>query len=350
MERNAKIGIGLVVLGVLGVGVYYQYKKDAALGTTSATADLPELKVGDDVDKIDITNGSKGEVVLEKKGDKWELTKPVTAPANEQFVKTLTDSLKELKVVDRAAPKADDEEKKTFELGPDKGVHVVAFKGADKKLDATFGKSGGLGDAMILDGKEGVFLVTGYSSWTFAKEAKEWRNREILKLDDAAVTTFEIANKNGDFLFTKADGDAGNAWKGTDKGKAIEHFDPSKVPAALGAFKDLMADDFADGKSAAETGVDSPEATVTIKMKDGATHTIKVGKAAEKNHYAQKDDDMPIFTVGALPYEWASGAESKFQQAADAGAPAGKPAGHPAVPPPGHPAVPPPGHPAVPGK
>jgi hypothetical protein len=359
MERNAKIGIGLVVLGALGVGLYFQIKKDQSLGTVSTTADLPELKVGDDVDKIDITNGSKGEVVLEKKGDKWELSKPVVAPANEQFVKTMVDAFKELKLVDRAAPKADDELKKTYELGPDKAVHVIAFKGPDKKLDATFGKSGGLGDAMMLDGKPEIFLVKGYSSWTFAKEAKEWRNREILKIDDANATSFEIDNKSGNFVFTKASGaDGGNAWTGTFKKKPIEHFDASKVPTALGAFKNLMADDFADGKTAAETGVDAPEATVTIKMKDGATYAIKIGKAADKAHYAQKNDEMPIFTMGAFPYEWATGELSKFQQPADAGAPdSGKPAaggpgglklppGHPGGGmPPGHPGGPPPGHP-----
>ena len=44
---------------------------------TTTSADLPEIKAPDDIDKISITNGDKGEVVLEKKGDKWELTKPV---------------------------------------------------------------------------------------------------------------------------------------------------------------------------------------------------------------------------------------------------------------------------------
>ncbi len=323
MERNAKIGIGLVVLGALGVGVWYQYKKDQQLGTASASADLPELKVGDDIDKVDITNGSKGEVVLEKKGDKWELSKPVSAPANDQFVKTLVDALKELKLVDRAAPKADDETKKMYELTPDKGVHVIAFKGADKKLDATFGKSGGLGDAVILDGKDEVFLIKGYSSWTFAKEAKEWRNRDILKIDDAAVVSMEIANKNGDWIFTKTDADGGNNWKGVEakKNKPLPNFDPSKVPGALGAYKNLTAEDFADGKSPAETGVDAPVATVTIKMKDNATYAIKIGKEAEKAHYAQKNDDMPIFTLGALPYEWATAELTKFQMPSDAGAP-----------------------------
>ena len=57
-------------------------------------------------------------------------------------------------------------------------------------------------------------------------------------------------------------------------------------------------------------------------MKDGATHTIKIGKAADKAHYAQKDGDATIYTIGAYPYEWASGEMSKFQNiSADAGAP-----------------------------
>ncbi|MGE5183695.1 MAG: DUF4340 domain-containing protein, partial [Acidobacteriota bacterium] len=71
-----------------------------------------------------------------------------------------------------------------------------------------------------------------------------------------------------------------------------------------------------------ETGLDSPEETVTIKMKDGATHVLKIGKTAEKNsHYAQKEGDATIFTIGTYPYEWAAGPLSKYQQATDAGAP-----------------------------
>src|SRR5277367_1338100 len=115
MERNAKIGIAGVVLVGLCVGLYYQQKKDAALGTAASKADLPELKVaGDEFDKIDITN-PKGEVVLEKQGEKWVVTKPVNAPANQTNVKSLVDGMKDLKLVDRAVTKADDESKKTYE-------------------------------------------------------------------------------------------------------------------------------------------------------------------------------------------------------------------------------------------
>ncbi len=324
MERNAKIGIAGVVLVGLGVAVYYQYKKDAALGMATSKAELPELKVPEDVDQIDIINGSKGEVILKKEGDKWVVTKPAAgAPANAANIKSLIDNMKDLKIVDRAVTKADDEAMKTYELTADKGIHVLVTKGGDTKLNATFGKSGGLGDAVKLDGNADILLVKGYSSWMYGREVKDWRDREMFKLDDANIDGFEIDNKNGKFVFSKGAGkDGGSAdWMGIHDKKPIANIDTSKPVAALGAFKNLSADDFGDGKSAAETGLVTPEETVTIKMKDGGTHVLKVGGSADKNHYAQRDSDATIYTIPALPYEWATAELSTFQQASDAGAP-----------------------------
>jgi len=322
MERNAKIGIAGVVLVGLCVAVYYQQKKDAAMGTTSAKGDLPELKVGDDEDKITITNGSKGEIVLEKKGDKWELTKPVSAVANQTNVKSLVDNMKDLKVVDQVTGAKPED----YDLQPDKAVHVVAMKGADKKLDARFGKSGGLGDAFMLEGNTNIFLVKGYSSWMYGRETKDWRDRQMFDFKDTDVASMEITGAHGHFLFTKGDKDGGASdWAGVHDKKAIPSLDGTKVGNAVGSFKNLMAEDFGDGKTSAETGLDAPEETVVIKMKDGATHTLKIGKPADKAHYAMKDSDPIIYTIGAYPYEWASGEMSKFQNvpASDAGAPDG---------------------------
>ena len=275
----------------------------------------------DDVDKIDIVNGSKGEVVLEKHGDKWELTKPVDAPANQTNVKSVVDNLKELKVADRATQGADEESKKRYDLMPDKAIHVIAFKGADKKVDRTFGKSGGLGDAMMIAGNPDIYLVTGYSSWMYGREPKDWRNREMFKLEDADITSLELTGKNGDFVFSKGEKDGGGTeWAGLHDKKPIPSFDTQKATTVVNAFKNLMAEDFGDGKP--DTGLDAPEETVTIKMKDGATHVLKIGKPAEKSsHYAQKEGDATVYTIGTYPYEWATGEVSKFQQATDAGAP-----------------------------
>src|SRR4051812_35400530 len=104
LSRDKQILIGVVALAGLGGLVYRQVKVDAQKGTTAAvSADLPTISASDDVDKLSITNGDKPEVVLEKKGDKWFVTKPVNAPANQQNVKSVLDNLKELKAKETIA-------------------------------------------------------------------------------------------------------------------------------------------------------------------------------------------------------------------------------------------------------
>mgnify|MGYP000502908086 CR=1 FL=1 len=82
MNRSTQIWIGVVALAGLGGLAYMQYNKDKAVGTTQEKPiDVPEIKGTDDVDKLSIMNGDKGEVLLEKKGDKWMVTKPIEAAA-----------------------------------------------------------------------------------------------------------------------------------------------------------------------------------------------------------------------------------------------------------------------------
>src|SRR5689334_21131215 len=197
MERSTQIWIGVVVLAALAGGVYKVSKDDAQKGSaTTTSADLPDLKAPDDIDKISITNADKGEVVLEKKGAgaeaKWEVTKPVQAPANQTNVKQLLDNLKELKAKEVITSAPSEDQKKEFQFEKDKAVKVQTFKGSDKKLDATFGKSGARGQMAMVEGKPSIYAVAGYSSYVYAREVKGWRDTEILKYDDANVSQVTI--------------------------------------------------------------------------------------------------------------------------------------------------------------
>jgi hypothetical protein len=118
-SRDKQIVGGLVVLVGLGALVWRQTKKDAQLGAPPTTAgDMPTISGTDDIDKIDITNADKGEVVLEKKDDKWTVTLPVNAPANQQNVKSLIDNLKELKAKEVIADQGTDDLMKSYDLVP----------------------------------------------------------------------------------------------------------------------------------------------------------------------------------------------------------------------------------------
>jgi len=336
LSRDKQIGVALVVLAGLGAAVYFQQKKDAQVGTVARSGtDLPTLSGPEDLDKISVTNGDKGEFVLAKEGDKWMLTKPVHALANQGNVKQLIDNLKELKASEVVASAATDDLKKSYDLDAAHAVHVVAWKGAEQKVDDTFGKSGSRGEMVMVGDKPAIFAAKGFSVSLYNREQKGWRDTEIFKFDDANASSVAVETANGSFSFTK-----GDKWAGTFKGHAIDRYDDAKVGQLLTAFKSLQADDFGDGKAPTETGLDKPAGTVTISLKDGAgKYVLHVGKTATATtYYAQKDGEPTVYTIGKAIADWATADEAKFQKpAGDAGAAPAKPG--PKLPP-GHPAPP----------
>jgi hypothetical protein len=334
MKTEHKIYAALGVLVVLGGGLYAtqqkEKKEESAHSAVAATADLPSFKVGkDDVEaitKIEIKNADKSNVTLEKKGDNWELSAPLSAKANAANVRSLLDNLKELKVkeaIDRGTSTY-----AQYELTDEKGVHVVAYKGAEKLVDAYFGKSGSRGQLARVGGKDGVYVVGGYSSFLYAREVKNWRETSILKFEDANVIQASITNANGQFSFSKNDDKWSGSWAKRDKDKKLEKpekkwekFDEAKVKDMLRAFKSLSAEDFADEK--ADSGLAEAEANgglIEIKLKDNAGDIkIKVGKTSKgSSRYALKDGgDGTVYVISSWSADWAVADHGKFEKADD---------------------------------
>ncbi len=331
MKTEQKIYAAIGVLVVLLGGLWFALKseKDDALAhsLTAASASLPEVKLpADDVDKvtkIEIKNANKSDVVLEKQGESWKLTKPVEYQANQQNVKSLLDNLKELRVKDSID--TGKSQYATYDLEDDKAVHVEVHKDATKAVDLYFGKSGTRGQMTRIADKEGVYVASGYSNYLYTRDVKDWRDRDVLKFEDANVVGVTITNANGAFSFSKGSDDK---WSGTFKGRAITGFDPEKVKDMIRSYKALTADDFAEpGKGPADTGLDKP-AVVTFKLKDeGGTLKLNVGKEiAGKGRYAEKEGSPTVVILSTYTSDWAVAAESKFQKpeaVKDGGAPGG---------------------------
>ncbi|MCC6557755.1 MAG: DUF4340 domain-containing protein [Polyangiaceae bacterium] len=332
MKTEHRIYIAVAILAILGIVLWTTQKKQkqelAEHSATAASADLPKIGVPkDDVEKItkvEIKNADKGEVTLEKKGDTWELVKPVSAKANAANVRSLLDNLKELKLkepIDRTTGTYGQ-----YELTDEKAVHVVAYKGAEKALDMYFGKSGSRGQMARVGGQDGVYIAGGYSSYLYTREAKNWREMSILKFEDANAIQVEVENKNGKFSFSKND----DKWSGTfaprskagkleKPGKKWEKFDEAKVKDLLRAYKNLNAEDFGDEKS--DTGLDAAAengGVIRIVLKDNAgDHTIKVGKTSKaSSRFAIKDGgDGTVYVLSSWSADWAVAEPKKFEKA-----------------------------------
>jgi hypothetical protein len=331
MKTETKLIAALAILALLVGGFFLsrdkQKKDDAAHTVTAASADMPSIALPKDdtdkVTKIEIKNADKSNVTLEKKGDAWELTAPVSAKAEQSNIKSLLDNLKELKVKESITKSADLYGQ--YDLTDEKAVHVVAYKGADKAIDLYFGKSGSRGQVMRAGGKDGVYVADKYSSYLYTREVKNWRERAILKFEDANAIQVSIENKNGLFSFSKND----DKWSGAvtlrDKDgnlnkepeKKWEKFEPEKVKDMLRAYKSLNAEDFGDDKS--DTGfADAAKegGIVKVTLKDNAGNfTIKVGKVSKgTSRFAQKEGSDLVFTISSWSADWATAAQTKFEK------------------------------------
>ena len=324
LSTEHRIYAALGLLAALGGGVYLTQKDQKAEDTRhvvgAASVNLPEMRLPgeetDKVTKIEIQNADKGSVTLEKVGAEWRLKKPVDYAANQANVKTLLDNLKEVK----GKEQIDSGSTAFAEYGVDdaKAVRVTLYKGADKGLELFFGKAGGRGQMARKTGQEGVFAVSGYSAYLYTREVKNWRDTAITKFEEDKPTKVEIENENGRFVFTK-DGDA---WTGKAKGSGkddklekIDRFDDAKIKDMLRAFKALAADDFADDKSDADTGLDKPAAKITITLKEGEPVKLSVGKTSSgESRFLRKDGTPQVFTISSWSAGWAVAKTDKFQK------------------------------------
>lgn len=324
-EKKIYVAVGVLALlgGALGLLAKNANEDAKAHSAAGAAALLPDVKLADDaadkLDKIEIKNGAKGSVTLEKQGAEWKVVKPASYAANQQNVKSLIDNLKTLKLKESIDPSA--AAYATYECDDEKSVHVVASKGAEKAIDLYFGKSGGRGQMVRVGGKDGVFAASGYSSYLYAREVKDWRDKEVFKFEDGNAISVSIKNEAGELSFSKNE----DKWSGTFGGAPIDGFDPEKVKDMLRALKALTAEDFGDDKSAADTGLDKPVATVVVKLKDDAgTYELQVGKTSTgSSHFAKKKGSDTVYVIGSWSADWATAAASKFQKtdpSKDAGA------------------------------
>jgi hypothetical protein len=324
IEQKIYAAGGILVLLLGGLWMVMKNAREEAMthSQVAAAAALPEIKLAaDDADKItkiQIQNAGKGEVVLEKQGDAWKVTKPVNYAANPANVKALLDNLKEIRLKDSID--TGKTQYAAFDLEDEKAVHVQLHKDTAKAFDLYFGKSGTRGQMTRLTDKDGVYVTSGYSSYLYTREVKDWRDRDIVKFEDGNVISASITNENGNFSFSKND----DKWTGTFKGKPIPNLEVEKVKDMLRSFKTLSADDFGDGKTPMETGLAKPS-TVTFTLKDdGGTIKMLIGSISTgTSRYAQKDGNPTIFVVNSFAGDWATAALSKFQKA-EAGKDGGK--------------------------
>ncbi|MCR4742135.1 MAG: DUF4340 domain-containing protein [Treponema sp.] len=154
-----------------------------------------ELK--EEPDEISITSPDES-FTLVKENDHWFVGEK-KYPANDDYVESLLDSLKSVKVMDKVASANNDLTISRYELNEGKNILVTAKKEGNTLRTLNIGKESTAGSQayITVDGGKDIYLAGGSLSSTFGKDLSYFRSRNVYSLDKEQITSVSITPENG---------------------------------------------------------------------------------------------------------------------------------------------------------
>jgi hypothetical protein len=239
-----------------------------------------------DADKLELVRGPR-KVTFAKVNATWKVTAPLASDAEQAALDDLVAELARLRAADWVAEKPTPAELKTFGLESPEATWTVS--NADKVLlTLKLGKTAPDGRVYASAGTDGrVALLGGVVT---AKVLGEYRVRKPWALDAFQAESVEITRGDKTFTLQKL----GMAW--VDPAAPDDRIDPRAITELLGGLTALRVERFAvdaDGEPKL-FGLEKPETTITVLMKDGARRVLEIGGTVggtdDKQRYARVVD------------------------------------------------------------
>lgn len=298
---NSRLAIASVILLALVALTFVMVNarsSDYKPAPATAEVKLPKIEQ-DKLDELEVSGADQPKVRMVKKGDEWRLAEPTDARADQDAVKTAITKLAELKFTGIAATKKENHDR--LEVSEAKATHVVAKSGGKTVLDGYMGSYDSGNTMFRLNGQDAVASVEGSIRFAFRKQARDYRDRVITKIEVPNVQKIVFDNKNGHVEFER---DSKEEWKQVlAKGqKRITPLDISKVKGLVGTASSLNASDFGEpGLSAEQTGLGAGASTATLILLGGDAGPSEIhyrlGVQKDNNYYMQREGNDTIYMV-----------------------------------------------------
>jgi hypothetical protein len=251
---------------------------------------LWQVAGGDEVVKLQIAKAGQAEYSLQRKGDDWEVAGPFTVKAPREVVDKLVQALQFPRVQEYRAHTASDyspfglatpEVKVTLTTKSGKSHTLLVGKETTKGTPGRFARLDTPGAA--------VFVVADSLARTVDQSALDFLDRQLLRFDPQAVTSF--TRQQGEAVLELAKKD--DAWRLV---RPLDlPADEKKVPELMKLLSELKAQRIAayQPKDPKVFGLEKPEATLTIKLAGDAKpaeHVLLIGaevKGKPGQRYAQ---------------------------------------------------------------
>ena len=293
LERNTFIALGTFIMLTVIYGATHQSNVRVGLRELS----LPTLSA-DLIERIEV--GGAKTALLTRESDKWFVASPekpdTKYPADEAAVKRALDALAEAKPGAFVTAKSDKYEE--LEISDDKALKVKV-KAGTTNLEIWLGRfAKGGGNYVRRAGDDEVFVLSGSVAVNLKKDVNAWRRRKLFDIKADALSSVEIALRDGPALklvHDKTHDEEGkvtaNVWKLDNSVTVPAGFrvDSDALSRVARSFANLRAADFVDDDDAIKSaGLDTPAAKITGKLEDGTSTSVTFGASNDKKQLFTK--------------------------------------------------------------
>jgi hypothetical protein len=239
---------------------------------------------------------------IKNEGGIYRVTAPVAYPADSTSAKAAFEALGKMDVSDLVTQQ--ETKLAEFEVDDKTGVRVVAKHDGKVLADLIIGKGVGAGTMVRLAGSKDVWRASGITKFAFDKGPTEWRDKSITTFMAADAEKIDLASKDGGKISLKKTGTKqGNEdkWEVVESSVKIDKLDNAVANGIVSSLSNWKTNDFADGTTLAQAGLDAPALTVTVGLKGGKSVAALVGgKVGDKkgdDFYVKKADAPQLFLV-----------------------------------------------------
>lgn len=213
--------------------------------------------------------------------------------ANQSDMNSITNSIKEVKVLDTVGRLSSDDANGRWDLDDEKAIIVNAMKDGKTVRKMRVGKASSTGSQtyMSLDSSKDVRLVSGNLSSIFNKSEDAYRSRSIFTVTGSSVNSVEVNTAGKNWKVSKSSSDEGDlVWtaSGSAAGKEAE---ASKVNSWINQISGCTASAWTDDRKVLPA---KKEASVEIQSSEGVfTLDVYMEYEGEKAKYFGTSNRTP---------------------------------------------------------
>jgi hypothetical protein len=285
----------LAACGVLAVlsGVVLWFQKHPAKPESTLAASPKILALGEDqVEGIRLVKAGSDPIVLKKTGDRWMLTEPKQADADQDAMRSLVSSLATLNS-DRLIDEKPSDLTAFGLSSPAEEVDVTLKGGAVNKLLIGSDTPAGNGVYAKLEADPKVYTIAASTKSNFERSVNDLRDKRLLTFNSDKVTAVSFTSKGPAVEFAK---NGQNEWQITKPGPY--RADSPQVDDLLRKLKDARMDLATDDqkKTAAEYAAASKVGVASVTDNSG-TQTVEIHEGKDKTFYAKSSAVPGIYKM-----------------------------------------------------